>query len=236
MKYSKFFLAACLAAFALNASAQDETVETTEPTASMSTKSASKGDYDHGYHLMPEIKLGGYNGVFGFGANLVLEHEFHRYFAWDIVSLDFSAPFNRKEGSLSLKTGLRYFTPRFWGGKVRGFVGAAVGYQGHSKEVPISYEYRPEWISYGTDPNGKKVYDTYYLHQKRKIISGFGTSVSIGIQIKKHFFLAYTMEYSYINYTPSVVKEGDGGSGSTEVRMNKISGFFSHFGKVGYRF
>ncbi len=259
MKYSKFFLAACLAAFALNASAQDETVETAEPTASMSTKSASKGDYDHGYHLMPEIKLGGYNGVFGFGANLVLEHEFHRYFAWDIVSLDFSAPFNFKEGSLSLKTGLRYFTPRFWSGKVRGFVGAAVGYQGHSKEVPNSCEYKKEWTSYELNPDGTTYYNSYYIHSKRKIISGFGASVSIGIQIKKHFFLSYTLEYSGISYTPSItginginlytektemdgktitlvkVKE-DYGDDTIVGTISKVGGFFSHFGKVGYRF
>ena len=180
MKYSKFFLAACLAAFALNASAQDETVETTEPTASMSTKSASKGDYDHGYHLMPEIKLGGYNGVFGFGANLVLEHEFHRYFAWDIVSLDASAPYDFSEGCVGLKTGLRYFTPRFWGGKVRGFVGAAAGYQCCIKQVVDYYDPDEIWTSKTNGVTRGR------FHLNRKPLSGLGVSASIGIQIKKH--------------------------------------------------
>lgn len=230
MKYSKFFLAACLAAFALNASAQDETVETTEPTASMSTKSASKGDYDHGYHLMPEIKLGGYNGVFGFGANLVLEHEFHRYFAWDIVSLDASAPYDFSEGCVGLKTGLRYFTPRFWGGKVRGFVGAAAGYQCCIKQVVDYYDPDEIWTSKTNGVTRGR------FHLNRKPLSGLGVSASIGIQIKKHFFLGYTMEYTYISYTPYVVGEDEGRYTSIKELMPKVGGFFSHFGKVGYRF
>jgi len=229
MKYSKFFLAACLAALSLSISAQDETVETSEPAAPMVAKNASRGDYDHGYHLMPEIKLGGYNGVFGFGANLVLEHEFHRYFAWDIVSLETSAPYDFREGSVGLKTGLRYFTPRFWSDKVRCFVGAAVGYQCCIREVVDYYDPNEGWISPYTGS-----WNLGRFHLNKKGLSGFGVSASIGIQIKKHFFLGYTMEYCGISHTPSI--KGDGDYSSIKDLMPKTSGFLSHYGKIGYRF
>lgn len=237
MKYSKFFatlsrrrffFTACMA-LVLSASAQDETVLTSEPTSTM-TKTAASGDYDHGFRLMPEIKVGGYNGVFGFGANLVLEHEFHRYFAWDIVSLDTSAPYDFSEGCVGLKTGLRYFTPRFAKNKMRGYISAAVGYQCCIKEVVDYYDPDEIWISAISGVTRGR------FHLNRKPLSGFGVSAGIGFQFKKHFFVGYTMEYSGISYTPSVVGEEEGKYTSIKEIMPKIGGFLSHFGRVGYRF
>lgn len=212
MKYSKFLLAGWLTLAAMSASAQDETAQASaglpdSPSTTAQTKAPSGGDYDHGYHLMPEIKLGSCDGVFGFGANLVLEHEFHRYFAWDIVSLDLSAPYDFSEGNIGLKTGLRYFTPRFAGGKLRGFVSAAVGYDCCIRDVVDSFDPDRVWQS---EIDGKWHQGWYNL--KKSGVSGFGLSAGIGLQIRKHVFLGYTMEYS------------------TAIK------FTSHYGKIGYRF
>lgn len=204
MKFSKLFLTACGMAIAMNLGAQSKTrinTTTTETTMYMpdstivtTTKTVDKGGYDMGYHLMPEIKIGSCYGYAGFGANLVLEHEFHKYLAWDIVSLDFSAPFDFSEGNIGLKTGLRGFTSRFWGDKVRGFMSLAAGYDCNIREH-VDYDKTEDKI-----------------HFKNKGVSGLGLSVGIGLQIQKHIFLGYTMEYS------------------------TAAKFTSHYGRVGYRF
>ena len=173
MKFPKLFLTICAMATAINVGAQpDSTVITTTEGA---TKSYS---YDRGYHLMPEVKLGSCYGYAGFGVNLVLEHEFHKYLAWDIVSLDFSAPFDFNHGNIGLKTGLRAFTSRFWGDNARGFMSLAAGYDCNIRE---HMEF---------DKTENKI------HIKNKGFSGLGLSVGLGLQFKKHFFLGYTMEYS----------------------------------------
>lgn len=194
MKYSKLFLTGCMVAFAMNASAQDETttIETVDSAAVI--EPSHKADYDHGYHIMPEIKLGICDGVFGYGANIVLEHEFHPYLAWDIVSLDVSAPYDFSEGNFGIKTGLRGFTPRFWNNKARGFLSVAAGYECCVTEVatwnPLKVWYRPT-----SSPNaGERVTGGFDLN--REAVHGLGVSVGIGLQIKKHIFVGYTLEYS----------------------------------------
>ena len=108
--------------------ASTKTATASKPAAKKSSSSYSN-DYDHGYHFMNELKIGSYYGIGGgFGDNLVLEHEFHKYLAWDIISFDYSMPFNAHFISIGLKTGLRAFTPRFWNGKARGFTSLAMGY------------------------------------------------------------------------------------------------------------
>lgn len=174
MKFSKLFLSVCAMAIAMNLCAQNTTTTTATYTESI-TKTDS---YDKGYHLMPEIKLGSCYGYAGFGANLVLEHEFHKYLAWDIVSLDFSAPFDLSEGNFGLKTGIRGFTSRFWDNKARGFMSLAAGYDCNIRD-------RVEH-----DKTEDKI------HIKKKGNSGLGASVGIGIQYKKNIFIGYTMEYS----------------------------------------
>ena len=189
MKFSKLFLTAFGMVIALTLSAQPADI-----TEKQTVTTVDKGGYDRGYHIMPEVKIGSCYGYAGFGANLVLEHEFHKYLAWDIVSLDFSAPFDFGEGNIGLKTGLRGFTSRFWGDKVRGFMSLAAGYDCNIREH-VDYDKTEDKI-----------------HFKNKGVSGLGLSVGIGLQIQKHIFLGYTMEYS------------------------TAAKFTSHYGKFGYRF
>lgn len=206
MKHFKFFLTGCLAALAISASAQSKKntkidTTTTETTMHMPDSTASKttkGGYDRGYHLMPEVKLGSCYGVAGFGAGLVLEHEFHKYLAWDIASLEFAAPFKFDAGDFALKTGLRCFTPRFWRDNARGFMNVAAGYDCYIKDE----------IVYGEE----EYLGIREFHIKKKAHHGFGLSWGLGIQIKEHFFLGYTLEYS------------------------TAAKFTSHYGKFGYRF
>ena len=185
MKFSKLFLTVCTMAIAMNLCAQN----TTTTTATYAESITNTDSYDKGYHLMPEIKLGSCYGYAGFGANLVLEHEFHKYLAWDIVSLDFSAPFDLSEGNFGLKTGIRGFTSRFWDNKARGFMSLAAGYDCNIRERKEIDETKT-W----QDKDGKL--QTGWTYIKNKGFSGLGVSVGLGIQFKKHFFGGYTMEYS----------------------------------------
>lgn len=178
----------------INTTTTETTMYMPDSTTVTTTKTIDKGGYDRGYHLMPEIKIGSSYGYAGFGANLVLEHEFHKYLAWDIFSIDFSAPFDLSEGNFGLKTGLRAFTSRFWRDKARGFMSVATGWDCNIRE------------HVERDKTGDKI------HIKNKAKSGLGVSVGLGLQIQKHFFIGYTMEYS------------------------TAAKFTSHYGKFGYRF
>lgn len=205
MKITKVFLTVSAMAIAMNVGAQKMTKTkvnktTTETTMYMpdstivtSTKTIDKGSYDMGYHLMPELKLGACNGSVGWGANLVLEREFHKYLAWDLVSLDFSAPFDFDFVNIGIKTGLRAFSPRFWGNKVRGFTSVGAGWD----------------CMVVAEPNLRSWRKAAGLSTSKH---GVGVSWGIGLQIQKHVFVGYTLEYS------SAVKNT------------------SHYGKFGYRF
>lgn len=183
MNHIKFLLTGCLAALAMTTSAQTNTTYTTnkaDTTATAAKKSffSNTDDYDRAYHIMPEVKLGSCYGVAGFGANIVLEHEFHKYLAWDIASLEFAAPFKFDAGDFSLKTGLRGFTPRFWDEKARGFMSVAAGYDcGVYDEI-------------------KELRDGWFPIIKKEPHHGFGLTWGIGMQFMEHFFVGYTLEYS----------------------------------------
>ena len=121
-------------------------------------------------HLMFETKVGGYYGTGGFGENIVLEREFHKYIAWDIFSLDFSAPFNFDAVSIGLKTGLRGYSPRFWEERMRAFTSLAMGY-----DCAIA--------------KGDGGWSASH---------GFGLSWGIGVEILDHFQVGYALEYNTI--------------------------------------
>ena len=185
MKHIKLFLTGCLAALAISADAQTKTTTKTlttttylpDSTTVTNEKTVVKS-YDTGYHLMPEVKLGSCYGVAGFGAGLVLEHEFNPYLAWDIASVDFAVPFKFNGCDFALKTGLRGFTRRFWQDSTRGYLNVAAGYDcGVFDEV---IEMRDGWFPI----------------MKKEGHHGLGLSCGIGIQLKEHFFLGYVMEYS----------------------------------------
>jgi hypothetical protein len=125
---------------------------------------------------MLETKIGGLYGTGGFGENFVFEREFHKYIAWDIVSLDFNMPFNTNFLTMGVKTGIRGYTPRWWDGKMRGYSNLAVGYDcliylGNTRDIL-------KWEGAPTE-----------LH-------GFGLSWGIGVEIVDHFLVGYDLEYN----------------------------------------
>lgn len=130
--------------------------------------------FDHRPHFLLEAKVGCYHySRGGFGVNLAMEKEFCKYLAWDIFSVDFSAPWNCDLVNVGLKTGVRGFSPRFWE-KMRAYCSVAVGYDcgiitiSKSKMSPIA----------------------------ERTGHGFGLSSGLGFQIGKHFFVGYDLEYS----------------------------------------
>ena len=206
MKYFKFLITGCLLALATSASAQIKTTTTTSTTTTylpdsttVTNKKTTVKRYDKGYNLMPEVKLGSCYGVAGFGAGLVLEHELNPYLAWDIASAEFAIPFKFDAADFCLQTGLRGFTPRFWQDNVRGFLSVAAGYDcGYFDEI--------------TGYKDKDIFGWAIPVIEKKAHHGFGVSGGIGLQIKEHFFVGYTIEYS------------------------TAWKFTSHYGKFGYRF
>ena len=177
------------------------TATTTKTTASTSKSAASKPakkssvkfttkDYDPGYHLMLETKIGGFYGTGGFGENIVLEHEFHKYFAWDIFSIDFSAPFNFNATSIGVKTGIRAFSPYFWDKlNMRAYSSLAVGYDcGLSKGAGDTWVYDPIEDDYILVPGGGGWGASH----------GFGLSFGVGVQMVDHVYVGYALEYSTV--------------------------------------
>lgn len=177
------------------------TTTTAKTTAATSKSAASKPakkasvkfttkDYDPGYHLMLETKIGGFYGTGGFGENIVLEHEFHKYFAWDIFSIDFSAPFNFNATSIGLKTGIRAFSPYFWDKlNMRAYSSLAVGYDcGLSKGGGDRWEYDPIEDDYILVPGGTGWSASH----------GFGLSFGVGVQMVDHVYVGYALEYNTV--------------------------------------
>ena len=170
------------------------TASASKPAASKPAKKASINfttkDYDPGYHLMLETKIGGFYGTGGWGENIVLEHEFHKYFAWDIFSLDFSAPFNFNATSVGVKTGIRAFSPYFWDKlNMRAYSSLALGYDcGLSKGAGETWIYDPLIDDYVLVTGGGGWSASH----------GFGLSFGVGVQMVDHVYVGYALEYSTV--------------------------------------
>lgn len=155
------------------------TTKTAKASASKPAKKSSflaSNGFTPSNHFMLETKIGGLYGTGGFGENFVFEREFHKYIAWDIVSLDFNMPFNTNFLTMGVKTGIRGYTPRWWDGKMRGYSNLAVGYDcliylGNTRDIL-------KWEGAPTE-----------LH-------GFGLSWGIGVEIVDHFLVGYGLEYN----------------------------------------
>ncbi len=157
MKHFKLFFAICLMSVCVGANAQSE---------------AGKMPFDPRCHFLLETKVGAYHySRGGFGTNFVLEKEVQKYLAWDIFSVDFSAPWNCDLVSIGLKTGVRGFSPRFWDERIRAFSSLAMGYDCGIITTPIGP---------GTARAGH----------------GFAFSWGLGVQILEHLFVGYDLEYS----------------------------------------
>ena len=155
------------------------TASASKPAKKASASFASK-DYDPGYHMMVEAKVGSFYGTGGFGANVALEHEFHKYLAWDLFSVDFSMPFNANFLSVGLKTGIRGFSPYFYDKlKMRAYSSLAVGYD-CGITVDSGLRNLNEWAGVSNTSHG------------------FALSWGIGVQMINHLYVGYDLEYSTV--------------------------------------
>ena len=128
--------------------------------------------FDPRFHFILETKVGSYHySRGGFGVNLVLEREMNKYLAWDVFSVDFSAPWNCDLVNIGIKTGLRGFSPRFWEDQMRAYTSFALGYDCGIITTKISPI---------TDRAGH----------------GFAFSCGAGFQFREKIFVGYDLEYS----------------------------------------
>ena len=174
MKSVKLLLAALAMTFAMGANAEDG-------------------------HWTVDVKFGGVqrpmniygiNGVVdsgaGFGIGIGYQKNIKEFsgwnLAWDVLSFDYAAPFKSPADVdyLALRTGLRLFTPSFWGDKCRVYANIAPGYS-----CGLWQDYKEYW------GNGVII----GVEEKMKAHHGFGLAAGVGIQFKEKFSLGYTLQY-----------------------------------------
>ena len=207
MNYIKLFVTVFAMALALNASAQSKTTaksktaapakttttaapkKTTTTTTARTTsandrpsatRSSNKG-YDPDVHFMLETRIGS-----GLGENLVLEKEFHKYVAVDFFSLGYTSEnWKFDTHKISLKTGARGFSPRWWGGRMRAYTDLALGYDCVIFGSPIS-----------------------------ETSHGFGLTWGLGIHMLDHFYFGYSLDYTTISMNIGGIASVSGGGTS----------------------
>ena len=169
--------------------------ETPKPEKAAKTASSASGDFDPSVNFMMETKIGSFYKTGGWGENFVLEKEFSKYFAVDFFSIDFAMPFkisDYKLFTLGLKAGARGFTPRFWGGKARGFTSLALGYDcciaDGSAAASIANAVAAEY-GYEGDLDVEAGWGASH---------GFALSWGAGLHLVDHVYVGYTLEYSTI--------------------------------------
>ena len=143
--------------------------------------------------FVADIKAGvitpGSQGAFGVGLGYQLDlKEFGDWnLAWDVANFEFAAPFDSPKylDLLALKSGLRLFTPTFWGGKWRAYTNLGVGYScALQKNVNIGAYYDPitgDVIVVGDD--------------SMQANHGFGLTFGAGLQFNQKWSFGYTLQY-----------------------------------------
>ena len=184
MKAVKLLFAALAMSFAMNASAEGG-----RWTFDVKFGSVERPyfDWDTGFEWSDR------SAGFGLGVGYQKDiKEFNNWtLAWDVVSFDYAAPFSSpaKADYLALRTGLRLFTPTFWGDKCRCYVNAAPGYSCLLwKEV--EQQYWGNGILLGVD-------------ESMKAHHGFGLSVGVGFQFMEKYSIGYTLQYETAGKTKS---------------------------------
>ena len=91
-------------------------------------------ELDQKVHFMADLRVGSVASKGGFGVNLGGTKEIASFagctLAWDFVNVEFAAPFNSPADidMLSLKAGLRLFSPSFANDNIRLYTNLAMGY------------------------------------------------------------------------------------------------------------
>lgn len=181
------------AAAAPKAAAKPATT-TTKTTTTTTAKAAAKpakettsyaaADYDRGYHMLIETKVGGASGSGAWGANIALEHEFNKYIAWDLFNIGYTTNFGFDTHILGLKSGVKGFSPVFWNAcKMRGYASLALGY---ACQITPNM---PELDEFGL-PTGEETTDVSH---------GFGLAWGAGVQMFNHLYVGYELEWNTIS-------------------------------------
>ena len=169
MKAVKLFLAAVAMTFAMGANAQIEGRFVLDVKAGAITP-GSQGAFGVGFGYQVDLK------------------EFNDWnLAWDVANFEYAAPFNSPADLdlLALKSGLRLFTPSFWGGKWRAYTNLGVGYSCVlAKNLNLGAYYDPttgQVVVVGDD--------------SMKANHGFGLTFGVGLQLNQKFSFGYTLQY-----------------------------------------
>lgn len=207
MKAIKFFSVALAMAFAMNANAQFA-------TGGKKSAGSSTMSFEPESHVTVDLKVGSVAGRGGFGVGIGYQKSFYGgnwgTLAWDVFNLDWNAPFKSPTDLdyLSLKTGLRYFTPSFANDKLRVYTNIAMGYTcvlskgGLWGVLGLNDNVWDNWKDYDRDYRDyleelEDYFDDYdddYL-ETIQASHGFGLTWGFGVQINKKFSVGYSLQY-----------------------------------------
>ncbi|MBP3711228.1 MAG: hypothetical protein J6I86_02030 [Bacteroidaceae bacterium] len=133
-------------------------------------------ELDQKVHFMADLRVGSVASKGGFGVNLGATKEIASFagctLAWDLVNIEFAAPFKSPEDLdyISGKTGLRLFSPSFANDNLRLYTNLAIGYT--------------------------CVLQKSLWNHERESLHGFGLAFGVGVQIKKKLHVGYTLQYN----------------------------------------
>lgn len=179
-------------------------------------------------HFTTDLRIGSVASAGGFGVNLGGTKEIATFggctLAWDFVNVEFAAPFSSPADLdyLSLKTGLRLFSPSFAKDKVRLYTNLSMGYtcvltKGLGLNINELYTlwridddllydwayengYDEKWADELEDQfddvrYGRKTIDEIDAGSSMQANHGFGLTWGVGVQINKKFSIGYTLQY-----------------------------------------
>lgn len=174
MKTVKFFFLAMAMTIATSASAQFAGGGASKSASGFGSSSAT---LDPKVHFTAEFRGGSIESKGGFGFTLGAQKDIVALgscpLAWDLVNVEYSAPFKSPSdfGFLAAKTGLRLFTPSFAGDMVRLYTNLSMGYSltmmmgDYSDDSGVTTEH------------------------------GFGLTYGVGFQYNKKINIGYTLQY-----------------------------------------
>ena len=144
-----------------------------------------------------DVKFGGITpgSQAAFGVGLGYQKDIKEFgdwtLAWDVANFEFAAPFDSPKNLdlLALKTGLRMFSPTFWGGKWRAYTNLAGGYS-----CVLQKELDGNIGAY-YDPVTGDVIIVGDADSKMRAHHGFGLTFGVGLQFNQKLSFGYTLQY-----------------------------------------
>lgn len=173
MKKYLLFAGFCIAALAGNAQIVSSTSRNITTTTVEKPKPEKKTYFGIDASVGNMMGDGGWRSC-AFGLGLHWERHYNPYVAWDIVSLAWDAPFDSlgDPSRLSIKTGVRAFSPRFYR-DMRAYANLDLGYT-----TSICKDY------YGYEGN----WDRRWYH-------GFGLEIGFGLRLTNHVGVGYALNW-----------------------------------------